>query len=86
MTASPPSRRDVRHRLVDVLSGRRSREEVADWAAEWVMEAEPEVDDEVVWHGLTELAGMDLTVAPDVYLHSVDDLRAWLRRIEEAES
>lgn len=80
-----PSRLEVRDRLLDLLSGRRTREEVADWAVVWVIQAEPDVDDQVVWDGLTALAGADLKVAPDTYLHNEADFHRWLDKVESAD-
>jgi hypothetical protein len=69
---------------MDLLDGRVSREEVASWAGEWVLDSDSVVDDFVVWRALTELAGADLKVGPLEYLHCESDFHAWLDAIESA--
>ncbi|SDS63326.1 hypothetical protein SAMN04489812_2509 [Microlunatus soli] len=81
---SVPDRDSVRERLLALLSGRMSREEVADWANPWVTADDPSIEDSVVWEALKELAGADLKVSPSAYLHGEDDFHAWLDAIETA--
>lgn len=86
MTEVPaPSRVEVRQRLLDLLAGHVSREEVADWASNWVAAADPAVDDEVVWGALLQLSGADLRESPTDYLHSEVDFHEWLDRVESAD-
>ncbi len=80
--ASPPDRAQIRQRLSNLLSGGASREETAVWAATWVMQEDPSVDDPVVWEALRELVGADLRVGPDDYLHTEADFHLWLDRVE----
>lgn len=81
----PPTRNEVKECLLDLLNGRRTREEVSDWAAPWVTQDFPEVDDPVVWEGLTDLLGADLMTL-EGYLHSEQDFRNWLQKIDAAEA
>ena len=74
----PPSRQEVDAKLCDLLSGKASREEVADWAAHCVRMANPEVKDPCVWKALTQLAGADLGTTDRPYLHNREDFAAWL--------
>ena len=83
MTApAAPTREQVRQRLQDLLSGRLSREEAAEWAAAWVREAEPAVDDLVVWEALKKMTGADLRSNPIDYLHTDSDFHDWLDQLE----
>lgn len=82
MPSGPPSREAVRERLVALLVGDAAREEVADWAGEWVRMDEPTVDDPAVWSALCHLAGADLQTAPGKYLHQDIDFHAWLDELE----
>lgn len=84
MTLSAPSRKEVRQQLVDVLSGRVSREEAASWANPWVIAPDPVVEDRVVWTALKELSGVDLRVNATDYLHGEADIHEWLDRVENA--
>lgn len=83
MTAPPsPDRAEVRQRLLDLLSGRASREEISAWASAWVTQDAPDVEDLIVWNALRDLAGADLKVSPVDYLHGENDFHEWLDRVE----
>lgn len=84
MTEHALSREVVRERLSDLLAGRETREQIADWAAQWVHARVPIVDDPVIWNALKELAGADLRTSPSDYLHSESDFHAWLDELELA--
>jgi hypothetical protein len=79
-----PSRDDVRRWLRDLIRETVSREEAADWASQYVRAADPGIEDEVVWRALVALAGADLKVSPDEYLHQDVDFRSWLDEVELA--
>lgn len=85
MSLLPPTRDLLKARLLDLLAGRTTREEVADWAVEWVREPRPDVHDPVVWEALTQMAGADLRVSPTAYLHGESDFHAWLDALELAD-
>ncbi|MDY7095747.1 MAG: hypothetical protein SX243_22460 [Acidobacteriota bacterium] len=78
----PPSRAEIENRLVELLAGKQSREEVADWASKWIRAEEPGVDDPAVWKALNELAGADLKTIDRPYLHEEVDFRAWLEELQ----
>lgn len=82
MSLDPPSREVLRTRLLDLLAGRATREEVADWAVEWVRDPMPDVQDPIAWEALKQLAGADLRVSPTDYLHSEVDFHSWLDQLE----
>lgn len=84
MSVPQPSRELLGARLVDLLAGRSTREEIANWAVEWVREPMPDVQDPVAWEGLKQLAGADLRVSPTEYLHGESDFHSWLDRLELA--
>lgn len=79
----PPDRRTIGDQIRALLAGEVSREHAADWAARWVVADEPVIDDPIAWRGLQELAGVDLKVNPTEYLHGDDDVRAWLKAVED---
>ncbi|MCC9021903.1 DNA-binding protein [Bacillus nakamurai] len=62
-----------------ILNGQATREEVADWAGEYVAADDPVVEDEKVWEMLVYLCGFDLKDAPDSYLHTTEELRDWIQ-------
>ncbi|WP_332840659.1 DNA-binding protein [Bacillus safensis] len=57
-----------------------TREQVSDWAENYVSSDDPEIDDDQVWDMLVLLSGIDLKDSPNSYLHSVDDLNNWLEK------
>ncbi|GAA1228219.1 hypothetical protein GCM10009676_08170 [Prauserella halophila] len=86
---SVPSRDEVRQAIVDLLEGRRSREEVDRWAAPWAtLDDLPEIDDELVWDTLDWLFGCATidpsNLANNGYLFGEADFRAWLEEFDAA--
>lgn len=82
MSLAPPSREVLRARLLDLLAGRATREEVADWAVKWVRESMPDVQDPIAWEALKQLSGADLRISPTDYLHTEVDFHSWLDQLE----
>ncbi|MCM3281160.1 hypothetical protein ACFO4U_04890 [Exiguobacterium profundum] len=72
------------NRMEQVLRQERTREEISDWAHQW-MEQYENIDgfdwtasDEVVWSCLQTIVGMDLLETPSEYLHDRSDLESWV--------
>lgn len=80
-----PKRSEVHYKLVQLLRGDLRREEVASWAGQWVLAESHDVSNEAVWEALKRLAGADLRIGPDDYLHTEKDFHAWLDELENAE-
>jgi hypothetical protein len=79
------NRTGVRAILVDLIEGRRTPEDVADWgAAEMAALEDMPVSDIAAWDTLATLSGADLLTAPGQYLHGVEDYRAWLEELDAA--
>jgi hypothetical protein len=56
-----PTRPQVRQMLLDLLAGRRTRKQVADWATGHMLALEDaRIQDMTVWESLTRLSGADL--------------------------
>lgn len=80
-------RAEVRAALRNLIEGRRTAEEVADWAVGTMAALEgADVSDMAAWDTLTTLSGADLLTAPGRYLHGAEDYRAWLEELDEVES
>jgi hypothetical protein len=79
-----PSRKELKERLVALLTSAMTREQVADWASTWIRMQDPPVSDPVVWSALRHLAGADLRTSPGEYLHHDIDFHAWLDELESA--
>ncbi|MDJ1630443.1 DNA-binding protein [Bacillus velezensis] len=66
-----------------ILNGQAVREEVSDWAPEYVSADDPAVEDENVWEMLVYLSGFDLKDSPDSYLHTIEELKDWMQTYKE---
>ena len=74
----PPTSEEVEDRLVQLVTGRATAEEVADWAARWDSADDPGIDDPHIWDTIGTLAGADLKTGPSTYLHGQSDFEHWL--------
>jgi hypothetical protein len=80
----------VRRVFEDVLNGRMLREQADRWAYAVVQDEEsgvvrysPPRERERIWAGVMYLYGIDTMKAPNVYLHSDDDIReAMMARLD----
>ena len=79
-----PGRTQVRECFVDLLDGRATREEIADWASAWVHDGHPTVADALVWQALRELSTADHRVDGMGYLQSDQQFIAWLARVDQS--
>ncbi|PLR77510.1 DNA-binding protein [Bacillus sp. V3-13] len=77
-----PTVKDIIEKLELILKGKLSREEVADWASEYVMADDPSISDEVVWEFLQIVSGVDLKDTPDEYLHWDPDIIQWINKYQ----
>ncbi|MDQ0271312.1 DNA-binding protein [Cytobacillus purgationiresistens] len=73
-----PTREEIISKLKLILQGTISREEVADWASEYVMQDEPNITDDIIWELLQIVSGVDLKANPDEYLHVEQDIKDWI--------
>jgi hypothetical protein len=81
-----PTLQETREKLLGLLSGRYSRDEVRDWAWPWVITDDPHVDDRVLWRVVTAMAAVDTPADPDGYLFWEPDFHAWLDELEQPHS
>ncbi|HZH62196.1 MAG TPA: DNA-binding protein [Metabacillus sp.] len=75
-----PIKEEIISKLELILQGTISREEVADWASEYVMQDEPNISDETVWELLQIVSGIDLKDSSDEYLHVEQDIIDWINK------
>lgn len=73
----PPTKQEVQDRLLDLLGGATTREQVADWARQWLDADELAIDPDVR-RALVRLIGADLPSTDRPYLHEDVDFRSWL--------
>ena len=83
-----PSRKFVERKLEDLLSGRISREEAAEWARPYALGKIAEHDspkDVPSWEALTALAMSDVKDPDDGgYLYNNASFRSWLEQLRAA--
>jgi hypothetical protein len=73
---SLPTREEIEQQFEDLLAKRRSREEIASWAASfWT------IDDWRAWDALTKLMGADLRDFDNEYFHGESQIRGWLEEL-----
>jgi F420-0:gamma-glutamyl ligase len=75
-----PTKEEIIDKLKMILQGKPTREKVADWASEYVMQDEPNISDETVWGILQIVSGIDLKDSPDEYLHVEQDIIDWINK------
>lgn len=80
----PPTNEDVEQAFLDLLTGRRSREEIDRWAAQWAAADDPPAMDDAVWEALSQLFGCDLTELDGTYLHSDSQVQQWYDEFRQA--
>lgn len=73
----PPSRDELDVRITALIDGTLTREEIAEWAMQWVDARDPGVDDPVAWEVLNDLAGADSPTVDRKYLYEHVDFEAW---------
>lgn len=81
-----PTRTELATVIKALIKGERTREDVADWASEYVVYDEPiypDVTDEVVWEMLNTLGGADLISLDRPYLYEVQDFLKWLDELKQ---
>lgn len=73
----------VKDRIVGLVHGSISREEVADWAMERVKDESADYSSHAtLWVALDRLAGADLQRGRGLYLHGETDFRSWLADVD----
>ncbi|UQZ35446.1 DNA-binding protein [Paenibacillus sp. PK3_47] len=72
----------ILNKFEQVLNCQLKREEVADWASQFVFNDDFEFRDERLWDLLTIASGIDLKDSPDEYLHEEEDIRNWIKKFQ----
>src|SRR5262249_25537635 len=78
-----PTRTEVEAKLSDLLAGKSSREEVAEWAERWVRMSNPNVRDLQIWRALVRPSGADMISTDRPYLYDQQDFDAWFKDLSE---
>lgn len=83
MTPHPPSRSEVRQMMCDLITERRTRDEVTDWAESW-MRDDVQFDDDASWDPIILLSGAVSISTDRPYLYEREDFERWLAELDAA--
>ncbi|MCM3549389.1 hypothetical protein M4D48_12475 [Alkalihalobacillus clausii] len=78
-----PTKKEIIDKLELVLQNKLTKEEVADWASEYVMTYDHLVTDLVVFDILTVVSGLDTLESPGEYMYDDDDIRDWIKEFSD---
>lgn len=71
-----PTIEEITKKIVKVLDESISREEVSEWAIDYIRNDDKvEIDDIKAWHYLVEISNIDEMIEPDVFLFDEKDIR-----------
>ncbi len=76
-----PSKLEILKKLNGILDRTISRDEIVNWAMEYIECDDLEVVNLENWKLLVAIGGLDLIEKPNVYLYSDDDIREWIREL-----
>lgn len=74
----PPTRLEIEAVFLDLIDGRRSRDEVVQWAGQWVFGYPSDDMNPAVWDALVALVMVDSITTDRPYLFMKEDFRSWL--------
>lgn len=77
---------EIREIFADLISNKRSREDISLWATS-LMQAQdegrlfyhPQEAEDIIWEAIKYLIGVDLKILPDTYLHGTEDFEQYVR-------
>jgi hypothetical protein len=81
-----PTRQEIELKLVTLIEGNSSREEVSDWASPWVFNDDDrdEIVDYAGWRTLNLLSGADTKTIDRPYLFGKEDFIDWLSELRNS--
>ena len=76
-----PTIEEITKKIVKVLDESISREEVSEWAIDYIRNDDKvEIDNIKSWHYLVEISNIDEMIEPDVYLFDEKDIRNIMKK------
>ena len=76
-----PKKQEITQKLNDVIMGRISREDVSEWAMEYMRnDGEIYIENVDAWHYLVAISNIDVMLSPKEYLYNESDI---VKLIEE---
>ena len=78
-----PTISEITKQIQRYINGELSRENVSDWAYTYIKNDKLiEEFDSKAWDYLMTVYGMDLLVSPTVYLHSLNEIKDWIKECD----
>ncbi|MBQ8941906.1 MAG: DNA-binding protein [Firmicutes bacterium] len=78
-----PTISEITKQIQRYINGELSRENVSDWAYTYIKNDKLiEEFDSKAWDYLMTVYGMDLLVSPNVYLHSLNEIKDWIKECD----
>jgi hypothetical protein len=74
-----PSKEEIIQKLNGIVDDNISREQVSNWAMDYINNDEIHVADTKAWDLLMKVGSVELMNNPKEYLYSVDDIKKWIR-------
>jgi hypothetical protein len=78
---TPPTKSDVVDKLQALINDALTREDVAGWAQQWVIEDNPQDMPKDVWDALTFLCAADMISTDRPYLYEREDFEEELAKL-----
>lgn len=79
-----PGRDEITSQLKKVIRNEITREEVGAWAYDFISNDDTvEINDIEVWHYLVSISVIDIMIAPNKYLYSIEDIESWIEENNE---
>lgn len=71
-----PKREEITNKLKEIIDGKTTREEVAGWAFEFIINDDNvEVSHIKAWHYLVSVSGVGEMIASEQYIYSIEDIK-----------
>ena len=77
-----PNTKQLLEYLNLILDNKISRETVANYADQYILEDIPSIDDKKTWELITILSGIDTKITETEYLYSNEDIKDWIKKFE----
>jgi hypothetical protein len=79
-----PTLAEVKDILLDLVTGRCSRAEAAEWASPWIRLEDPPDMDQGLWEAIGRISGADALAIDHEFLYDERDFASWLSDLTNA--
>lgn len=83
MYLKQPTKQEITKKLNDVIMGRISREDVSEWAMEYIQnDGEIYIENVDSWHYLVAISNIDEMLSPNEYLYNEYDIAKFIEEYQ----